>query len=338
MAKEKHEKNHSGLSHYPKDSAARLMTERVPVVALEAHVLDIESLLLKKAADFASINYIYVVDARKKLKGVVSIKELFRQAKDFPVRQIMVRQVVSVRTHTDQERVAIVALHHSLKAVPVVDKQDTFLGAITSDTILSILHKESVEDFLRSAGIGPNGATNIFAASAWFHVRKRLPWLLFGLFGGLIAAGVVSFFETALKAHLLLAAFIPTVVYMADAVGSQTQTIFIRYLAIEHKPKMSLYFLREIKVSFFLAFLLALIVSVTAWLWFSQVLLGLILSLSLFATILAATTVAVFLPWLFLKLKFDPAIASGPFATIIRDLSSLLIYFFIAQALLNFSA
>ena len=211
------------------------------------------------------------------------------------------------------------------------------LGVIPSDVILNILHNENIEDVLRFAGVNKlkDPAVSIIKASAAIHFRKRLPWLILGLFGGIVAALVIGFFEEALRVHLALAAFIPAVVYMADAVGSQTQIIFVRSLALNHKLNLKKYIWREARVNLFLALVLGVIISIVSLLWWKSSLLGIILGVSIFLTILTAMAVAIFLPWLFSKFKYDPAIASGPFATVIRDILSLLIYFGIAQVMLN---
>lgn len=322
---------------FPPESAGRLMTAKVPLADSNAIIADIEKMLFEKTKELETINYIYIVDKDKKFKGVISIKDVFLLPKLTPVSEVMIKDFVSVRSRTDQERVALLALRHNLKAIPVVDKENHLLGIIPSDVILNILHNENVEDVLRFAGIGKlkDPAISIIKAPVLLHFRKRLPWLIFGLLGGVAAAFIVEFFEDALKAQLVLAAFIPAVVYMADAVGAQTQTIFIRSLALDHRLNLRKYTGREVKVNLSLAFVLGIIISIISLLWWQSSLLGAILGISIFVTVLAAMAVAIFLPWLFSKTKHDPAIASGPFATVIRDILSLLIYFSIAQVMLD---
>jgi len=332
--------NHNQTSqHFPIESAGKLMAVKVPIAVSSATIADIEKILLQKTKEFETINYIYIIDKNKKLKGVISIKDVFRLPKITPVSQVMVKgeNIVSVRVHTDQERVALLALRHNLKAIPVVDKECHILGVVPSDVILNILHNENIEDVLRFAGVHKfkDPAVNIIKASTAIHFRKRLPWLILGLLGGVVAAFVVGFFESALRIHLVLAAFIPAVVYMADAVGSQTQIIFVRSLALDHKLNLKKYIWREVRVNFLLALVLGVTIFVISLLWVKSSLLGAIFGVSIFLTILAAMAVAIFLPWLFSKIEYDPAIASGPCATIIRDILSLLIYFSIAQVMLN---
>lgn len=322
---------------FPKHSAGAAMTTAVPTVRDNQTVSDIEALLLKHAYEFATISYIYVLDEAGKLIGVLSIKDVFSHDKKTAVKELMTTAVVSVRAHSHQERVALLAVHHNVKALPVVDHDNKFLGVVPSDTILKILHSESIEDILKGVGVvvAKGEARDTLTGSVGLQIRRRLPWLLFGLLGGMVAAVVVRFFEEALTAQVLLAAFIPTVVYMADAVGSQTQTIFIRSLALDHEIKIGRYIRRELFVGLLLSLILGIVIALIALVWLGSPIIGVILAISLAVTIIAASFIAVVLPWLFTKIKVDPATASGPFATIIRDLFSLLIYFGIAQLVLT---
>jgi magnesium transporter len=142
------------------------------------------------------------------------------------------------------------------------------------------------------------------------------------------------FFEGSLQEQLMLAAFIPAVVYIADAVGAQTQTIFVRSLALTQTLNVKKYILRESKVAFFLSGLLGFLSFLVVFVWLGLVKLGLVLGLAIGLTILMASGIGLLFPWLLQKLKYDPAIASGPFATVVRDITSLLVYFTVAMLLL----
>ncbi len=317
-------------------SAGRLMVSKVPVIHPGATIAGVERLLLEKTKKLETINYIYVVDREDKLLGVLSVKEVFRAPKETPVEKIMTTKLITARPHTDQERIALLAIEHSIKEVPVVDHEDRFLGVVPDDVILNVLHQENIEDVLRFAGIHDPTKETIKADAATL-IRKRLPWLLVGLLGGLIAVWVVNFFEQTLEVQIILASFIPAIVYMADAVGTQTQTIFIRTLAIDRHLKILSYLGREIKVGLGISVFMSVLMGILAYLFWEPNVIALILGFSFLATIMVAIGVAVFLPWFFTKLKIDPAIASGPFATIIRDILSLFIYFWIATFILEFA-
>lgn len=164
-------------------------------------------------------------------------------------------------------------------------------------------------------------------------IRDRIAWLLLGLLGALVAASIVRSFEDALRKDLSLAFFIPAVVYMADAVGTQTETIFIRGLSQGWLRKKR-FLLREILVGATIGALIGGVSFVVIALWFGDIKVAAAVGFSMFVTIVSAVVVATLIPWMFWRLKRDPALGSGPFATIIQDVLSLLIYFLIASAVL----
>ena len=168
----------------------------------------------------------------------------------------------------------------------------------------------------------------------WLHVHKRLPWLIAGLGGGLAGALIVRSFEQTLAEQLMVAAFIPTVIYMADAVGSQTEIIFIRAMALEHNFKFQRYFTRELWVNIILAGILGTGMLLVSALWLQNSLLALVLGLAIFFTTMSSVFVALIIPYLFERMGYDPAVASSPMATIVRNILSLAIYFLIVVTLL----
>ncbi|HEY4715234.1 MAG TPA: magnesium transporter [Candidatus Paceibacterota bacterium] len=327
------------MNHTPKhkEVLARLV-KNVPTIRQDLTIGEVVNLLLEKARDFQTISYVYVVDQNNKLIGTVSVMEIFSLPKDRPVKDFMKRNIVTIHPNAHQERAAMLAIRHNIKSVPVVDKDGYFLGIIPSDAIMSILHEEHIEDALKAGGFtGTKGLMKDLISSYSYgtYFKKRLPWLIFGLIGGVMAALAIELFESTLKELLTLAAFVPAIVYMADAVGAQTQTIFIRSLAIDQNLSFKKYMKREIIVGVALAAVLGVIISAVSFIWWSPASLGVILGFSFFVTIIAAIIIAMMLPWFFLKIRVDPAVASGPFATTIRDLASVLIYFGVANVVLG---
>jgi magnesium transporter len=327
-----HDKN-----SYPEESAGKLLFANIPVVSPTITLGEVLRLLNQTGESFESVNYIYVCNEDGTLIGVFSLKELFAQHEAKTAQEIMTTKPIAVTAKTDQEHVALLSLQHNIKAIPVTDAKGKFLGAVTSDTILRVLHNEGIEDVLRFAGTRrfKNPAKSIISAGAWVHFWKRLPWLIVGLLGGVVAAVVVQLFESTLKEQLLLAAFIPAVVYMADAVGAQAQIIFIRALTLSRSLDMRLYILREIGIGLLLSSVLGALAFAMVSLWVG-VQFGIVFGISIVLTILVAMIVAIGLPWALQRLKFDPAIASGPFATVLRDIASILIYFGTAMAFMPF--
>jgi len=320
---------------FPPESAGRKMTTRVPVVYLDNKISDIRDLLYKEKRKLETINYIYVLNSKNELSGVISIKDIFRKPEGKKAKELIKRNLVKVRPHTDQEKVAILSLKHNLKAIPVVDKNNKFLGIVPSDVILDILYSEDLEDFLKAAGIH-SPIKKLLNASPWYLFKAKIPWLILGLTGGILSAKVVSFFESSLKSYFLLAVFIPLILYVGSAVGSQTETLFVRSLVINSDKALKKYFRREFKVSAMIGVVLGTLLSlISIFIFGAELPVGLVLGFTLFLTIQSGVLIGLVTPWTFYRLGKDPAVASGPFGTIIRDISSLLIYFLVSFFLLQ---
>lgn len=300
----------------------------VPVCREDDTVREVIDLLRQN--NYRVLDYIYVLGSKGRIKGVFSVRDLFLKNKEERGGNFMERKVIRARASDDQEKAAFLALRNDLKSVPVVDKRDCFIGAIPSHVILKILYREQKEDILRSVGIVGEGEFQ----GAWKLFSLRVPWLLVGLFGGVFAAQIVSFFESSLKEYFIVAAFVPLIVYMADAVGAQTQTLYIRSLVFPHFENRR-YFLREVKVSVLLALFLGTALSLIGFFMFGETDIAAVLGVSLFLTISAAVLISVMIPFLFQRMKLDPALGSGPFATIVADITSLIIYFYVAIYLLD---
>lgn len=321
------------------DFAERLVTTAIPVVSDKSTVGEVMNLLKSRVSKFETINYIYVINDENALCGVLSVRELLLLDKDSSISSHMVTKLVTARPHTRQERVAQLALKSSLKAIPVVTKNNVFLGVISSDRILNILNQEHTEDVLRFAGVRhKHDEVDVTKAlldeSSFSHVKRRLPWLTLGLLGGILAAVVVEKFEVTLASQLILAAFIPAIVYMADAVGSQTQMLFIRALSINQNVPLRKYLVRELSVNSILGVLLAVFIFGASFWWHESILISSILGLSIFLTVCFTVIIAIILPWFFHVRGQDPAVASGPLATVLRDIVSLCVYLGVATALL----
>lgn len=309
------------------------ITRRVPTVGTHETIGHIHAILGEHKFD--TINYIYVLDANEALVGVLSVRDVFLRSPHVVVGDVMEREVVHAKTNDDAEKVAALALRHNLKAVPVVNESGVFAGVLPSDAILHMLHNRHVELFLLSTGIH-SSARETFEGTPWFVARARTPWLAGGLVGGFFAASVVSFFEASLTSHFILASFIPLMVYMADAVGTQTQTIFIRGLVFEGKIRFAGYLAKELLTGFIISIPLALLLGLVAYFGMgTAAYIAFILGVSLVLTIVTSVFVGVSIPFTLFRLGKDPAIGAGPFGTIVRDLASLVIYLCVATAVLQ---
>ncbi|MEW5839729.1 MAG: magnesium transporter, partial [Thermoproteota archaeon] len=237
--------------------------------------------------------------------------------------------------HADQERIVYLALEHELKAIPVVDGEKRLLGIVPYRAILDIFHHEFREDILKSGGIHHHiREIEDIATPATKLIRARLPSLVLGLAGGLLAAYIVTGFEHVLSSYLALAAFLPVMVYLSDAVGTQSQTLVVRMIALEPAFSLRRYLAREIEIGSILGATFAALLFMAAILGWGAAGLGLTIAVSMFVSILFQAAVATYLSAFLSRLRIDPAVASGPLTTIISDITSLAIYFATASVLL----
>lgn len=325
------------MSRRTEESQAHITTS-VPTIAVTKYVADATKQVHNNIKEYTTIHYTYILDANSRLCGVVSIKELLASDPNTPLTHFCPQPLVVARRHTKAARVAYLAISHNISAVPIVDQNQKFLGIVTADDIHDILHHEHSKNILQLAGVRSDHTPSalILEGRPSTQIKARLPWLVLGLGGGLVAALVVGQYEDALSSHIILAAFIPAIVYVADSVGAQTQMIFIRALTLNQKLSIVSYVRRELVVNAILASILGITMLLVTALWQQSALLGIIVGLSVFLTVVISVLVAILLPYVSLKLHKDPAVVSGPLATVCRDIISILIYLTIAGALVQF--
>jgi magnesium transporter len=322
---------------YPKNSAGKRMTTNVPRMLDDELLSDVHDLLHEKAKNYDTVNYVYIVDQEKKLVGVLSIREIFTLDQTLTVGVVGKKHALTfVHPEAHQERAAYLALRHNIKAIPVVDKQKVFLGEISANSILSILQKEMREDSFKKAGISHPSVVHmdIFEIPFLLSLRHRLPWLIIGLGGGIFAAQIVGFFEETLSSNLILAAFIPLIVYISSAAGVQMEAYIIRDLAVVQNIPFRRYFYRHFLLVMAIAAILAMILFGSFGLLYQNWHVSAVLSVSLFISVSSSVLTGLLIPYTFSKLHFDPADASGPIATIIQDIISIVLYLSIATAFL----
>jgi magnesium transporter len=278
---------------------------------------------------------VYVIDARRRLRGAVALSALAVAPPQQTMTALM-HPVHAVSVDADPEHVASTALRHGLIAVPVVDHGGHLLGVVPPRTLMEVLRREHVEDLHRMAGIRRETAQARLAIEAppVRRARDRLPWLLVGLAGSVLATGVVAMFETALQTKIALAFFVPAIVYLADAIGTQSEAIAVRGLSLSHVPMRSLVW-GELRTGVLIGLALGTLAWVAVWLVFRDPRLAFTVALSLVIAGAAATTIGLTLPWLLSRLGRDPAFGSGPIATIVQDVLSLAVYFLIASVLIG---
>lgn len=297
---------------------------RVPVVTPDTDAGAIRALVQNEPFD--DVSTIAVCD-RGRLEGLIRIADVLAAGSGELARELMDGEPPTVGPGTDREAAAWKAVHHRESTLAVVDANGTFVGVIPPDRLLAVLLTEHDEDMARLGGF-LKGASSARSASVEPVVRRlwhRLPWLMLGLAGAFVAAGIVGAYETQLERNVVLAFFLPGIVYMADAVGTQTETLVVRGLSVGVSIRDVV--VRELLTGLVVGVVLAAaFVPVALWRWGDgEVVLA--VALALFAACSIATIVAMALPWMLHRLGRDPAFGSGPLATVVQDLLSVLIYF-----------
>ena len=278
---------------------------------------------------------VHVVDAHRHLHGAVSLAQLVSAPPDQTIATLK-HAAHAVRVGSDPEHAASIALRHGSIAVPVVDLHGRLQGVVAARMLMEVLRREHVEDLHRMAGIRRETAQARLAIEAppARRARDRLPWLLFGLAGSVLATFIVASFEAALQANIALAFFVPAIVYMADAIGTQTEAVAVRGLSLSHAPMRELVW-GEMRTGLLIGAALGATAWPGIWFVFSDARLATTVALSLIVAGTTATTIGLLLPWLLARRGRDPAFGSGPIATIFQDVLSLVIYFAIAVALVR---
>lgn len=312
-------------------TAAELMTPAIPRASPEDRVADAVAALRRHPPEESG--HLYLVDADSRLLGQVPVEALILASPEVTLDGLRGDPPVEVHPQDDAETAALAAVERHEADVAVVDAQRRLLGSIPIGRLLALLHEEHVDDLLRLGGVGQAHPLPIRKDGAAHAFRARLPWLIIGLVGGWLAAGVASLFEAALEREIVLAFFLPLVVYMADAVGTQTETVLVRSLAYGRVPIMA-QLVREGIMGLLVGGTLGGLAAAGLLVWDGNGALAMVVGLTLLVTLVVATLVASLLPLGFVRLGADPALASGPIATVLQDILSVGIYLSIATALL----
>lgn len=314
------------MKRHHAETAAQHLTAAVARARPEELAGEVRSRLV--GHELEDTEQVCVLDGEGRLLGLLSFADLYRLPADAVVDQAMRRAPPAVQAHEDQEKVASIALHYGLNSVPVVDAGRRLLGVVPVRALLAILRHEHVEDIHRLAGIQreTSVARRALDAPPLRRARDRLPWLILGLFGSALATFVMSRFEGALNAKLALAFFVPGLVYLADAIGTQTEAVAVRGLSLAHIGIGRLLG-GELRTGLIIGLVLGGFTFPAVWLAFGDVRLAFAVAGALVVAGGLATTVGLLLPWLLAKMKRDPAFGSGPLATVIQDVLTLLTYF-----------
>lgn len=280
------------------------------------------------AARPALLDPLWVVDREGRLLGRVTVAELLAAPPGRRLGALMRPPPPAVDPDTDQERVASLAHAHRVAAVPVVDAGRRFLGVVPPTALVDVLVREHDEDIRRLAGIlgSTNHASEALALPPLRRVLNRLPWLLVGLAGAALASAVMAGFAQRLEAEVTIAFFVPAIVYLADAIGTQSEAVAVRGLSLERGP-FGRALSGELATGTLLGLVLGTLAAPVALLLGAEPSLAIAVALAITMAGTLAAGIGLVLPWLLSWSGRDPAYGSGPVATVIQDVLTLLVYF-----------
>ena len=305
------------LLEYAEETAGRIMN---PTVFALSEELTAGGAIqaLQGSREVEMVFYLYVVDERRHLVGVVSLRRLLLVVPETPLGRIMTTDLISARVDTDQEEVAQSVANYNLLAVPVVDEENKLVGIITVDDVIDIIKDEATEDIYRLAGV--SGDEHVFSP-ARESMRKRLPWLGVNLVTATMAAFVVRAFQNTIDQVVMLAVLMTMVASMGGNAATQTLTIIVRGIALGEltwgNSRRALF--KEALVGFGHGLVLGSVGAGVAWLMSGNIFLGLILALAMVINLLVAAIAATLIPIALRAMKIDPALASAVFITTLTD-------------------
>ncbi len=318
-------------THVTFEIASEHASTSVPIASPASTIAEVRQAMIGQRYETASLVIVCEVG---KFMGVVRIEDLLAAPAEARVDSVMDRDAPIVAPGLDQEVAAWHAIRNEESALSVVDAAGRFVGVIPPHRLLAVILSEHEEDLSRLGGFTKSRAAARATSEepVQRRFRHRIPWLLVGLAGALLAADFVGWFEAQLEQKVMLAFFIPGIVYLADAVGTQTETIVVRGLSVGVSIRQMLR--RELLAGLAIGIVLGASGGLLVWWRWGESEVALVVGLALFAACSTATLAAMAVPWLLDKFDFDPAFGSGPLATVIQDLSSILIYFAIATAVI----
>ena len=322
------------LLQYEPETAGRIMTPNVFSLSEDLAVSEAIH-AIQTAEDLEMVFYLYVVDDRRHLVGVVSLRQLLVVPPGTPLKKVMTANVIAVKTDTDQEEVARQVALYDLLAIPVTDAENKLVGVITVDDVIDVIKEEATEDIFHMAGVDVHD--HVYTPVR-LSVRRRLPWLAINLVTALIAASVVAIFEPTIARFSFLAVFLPVVAGMGGNCGTQTLTVIIRGLALGEltwaNSRAAL--AKEAMVGITNGFVLGIVAGFAAYLWKSNAILGLVLAGAMIINMFVAGVTGSVIPLLLKKINVDPAIASGIILTTFTDVTGFLSFLGLASILLHY--
>ena len=334
------------LLAYPEDSAGSIMTTEYIDLEKNMTVDEAFDRIRKIGFESESIYTCYVTDRRRKLLGIVSVKDLLLNPKDCYIDDIMDENIIFANTLDDKEDVALQFEKYDLLAIPVVDKENRLVGIVTVDDAIDVMQEEASEDIEKMAAILPSEKTYL-KTGVFETFKARIPWLLFLMISATFTGAIISSFEAKLTACLALIAFIPMLMGTGGNSGSQSSVTVIRAISLGDIDFSDIFRViwKELRVSVVCGVVLGVVnfvkMYLVDYLWLNnfdpgiEIMEIIAVCLTLVIVVIVAKLVGTILPIVAKRFGFDPAVMASPLVTTILDAVSLIIYFSIAAALLG---
>ena len=332
------------ILRYPENSAGSWMTTEYVSLRPEMTVEEAILRIRRQGVDKETIYTCYVTKDRV-LVGIVTVKDLLLvQDDETKIEDIMLTNLISVSTHTDQEEVARMLSHYDFLALPVVDGENRMVGIVTFDDAMDVLEAETTEDMELMGGMTPSEKSYL-KSGAFDLFKNRIPWLMLLMVSATFTGLIITAFEGALAAQVALTAFIPMLMGTGGNSGSQSSVTVIRALSLDELDFSDIWRVlwKELRTALLCGVALAVVCFVKIWL-VDKMLMGndqitlmvdLVVCLALLVTVVAAKVVGCLLPIGAKAIHVDPAVMASPFITTIVDALSLLVYFVLAKAILG---
>jgi magnesium transporter len=323
--------NIEDLLQYDEDSAGGLMAKELVRIneAWDRNTIFHE--IRRQAQDIDNVYTVYVVNSDGHLKGILPLKRILLAPDSQPLSDIILDEVVFVHVSASKEKVAQTMQKYDLVALPVVDSEMKLLGRITIDDVLDVIQEEAEKDYQLQAGLSEDVEADDSIA---ILTRARLPWLLVGLFGGIMGAQVIGRYENEIQLHPEMAFFIPLVAAMGGNAGVQSSAIVVQGIASGSLQQGRLWtkFLKELSIGMINGLVCATVILLYSF-FFSResAELALTVSTAMVAVIVCSSVLGTFIPLTLNRFKVDPALATGPFITTMNDIIGLLLYFSIGR-------
>lgn len=324
------------LLKYPEDSAGSIMTTEFVDLKENMTVADAFDKIRKVGVDKETIYTCYVLTMKRKILGIVSLKDLLIADKEVLIKDIMDTNVITLATTDECEDVIKVFKKYDAIALPVVDKENRLVGIITVDDVVDVMHEETEADFERLAAVGHSDQT-YFKTGVFTHTKNRIFWLLILMLSSAITGGIITKYEEAFAVLPILVSFIPMIMGTGGNCGSQTSTLIIRGLSIgeiELKDFVKTLW-KEIRIALLVGIALFVVNGIRIYAQYKDIKLCLVLGITLVLTIIVSKVLGCILPMLVKFLKQDPALMASPIITTIVDITSILIYFAVAVNILH---